>query len=181
MGSITSWIRLEPRGRDDDMTDAVHARVYDPLWMLARQWQMGEFQGEDTGTPVLARWRATEHADHALFRRSDQAEHPAQRAALRRSLDAARSAGRAPAAAQTDERRLAATGGRVRAALPAHDRGAAHVAQLPPRFPVTLRSAAADGCGTRRPRRRDALVLEADGGARARCAQDRGDIPRCQW
>ena len=51
MGSITSWIRLEPRRRDD-MSEAVHARVYDPLWMLARQWQTGEFQGEDTGTPV---------------------------------------------------------------------------------------------------------------------------------
>lgn len=58
MGSITSWVRLEPRCRDDDMTQAVHARIYDPLWMLARQWQTAEFQGEDTGSPVLARWRA---------------------------------------------------------------------------------------------------------------------------
>jgi hypothetical protein len=40
------------------MTDAVHARIYDPLWMLARQWQTGEFQGEDTGSPIVARWRA---------------------------------------------------------------------------------------------------------------------------
>jgi hypothetical protein len=59
MGSITSWIRLEPRCRDDDMQQATRARIYDPLWMLARQWQTAEFQGEDTGTPVLARWRAT--------------------------------------------------------------------------------------------------------------------------
>jgi hypothetical protein len=59
MGSITSWIRLEPRCRDDDMLDSVRARIHDPLWMLARQWQTAEFQGEDTGTPVLARWRAT--------------------------------------------------------------------------------------------------------------------------
>ena len=58
MGSITSWVRLEPRCRDDEMSEAVHARIYDPLWMLARQWQAGEFQGEDTGSPVLARWRA---------------------------------------------------------------------------------------------------------------------------
>ena len=57
MPSITSWIRLEPRCRDDDMQQAVRARIYDPLWLLARQWQIGEFQGEDTGTPVLARWR----------------------------------------------------------------------------------------------------------------------------
>ena len=58
MGSITSWIRLEPRCRDDDLCEAVQARIYDPLWLLARQWQTGEFQGEDTGTPVIARWRA---------------------------------------------------------------------------------------------------------------------------
>ena len=57
MGSITSWIRLEPRCRDDDMNEAVKARIYDPLWLLARQWQVAEFQGEDTGSPVLARWR----------------------------------------------------------------------------------------------------------------------------
>src|SRR6478672_8233515 len=58
MPSITSWIRLEPRSRDDEMTEAVQARVYDAAWMLARQWQTGEFQGEDTGAPVVARWRA---------------------------------------------------------------------------------------------------------------------------
>ena len=57
MGSITSWIRLEPRFRDDEQREAVHARIYDPLWMLARQWQAAEFQGEDSGSPVLARWR----------------------------------------------------------------------------------------------------------------------------
>jgi hypothetical protein len=58
MGSITSWTRLEPRSRDAEMAETVRARVYDPLWLLARQWQVGEFRGEDTGTPVMARWRA---------------------------------------------------------------------------------------------------------------------------
>ncbi len=58
MPSITSWVRLEPRCRDDDMAESVHARIYDPLWMLARQWQAAEFQGEDTGSPMIARWRA---------------------------------------------------------------------------------------------------------------------------
>jgi hypothetical protein len=57
MGSITSWVRLEPRCHDDEQSEAVRARVYDALWMLARQWQAAEFQGEDAGSPVLARWR----------------------------------------------------------------------------------------------------------------------------
>ncbi|MCC5636572.1 hypothetical protein LC593_11995 [Nostoc sp. CHAB 5844] len=29
------------------------ARVADPLWFLTRQWQMGEFHGEDAGSPIL--------------------------------------------------------------------------------------------------------------------------------
>ena len=57
MGSITSWVRLEPRCRDDERDEGVRARIYDALWMLARQWQAAEFQGEDAGSPVLARWR----------------------------------------------------------------------------------------------------------------------------
>ncbi len=46
------WRRLEPRTREDDFTRSVQARVHDPLWMLARQWQLGEFKGEDAGSPV---------------------------------------------------------------------------------------------------------------------------------
>ncbi len=52
MPSITSWTRLEPRARSDAMQDSLQARVHDPLWLLARQWQFGEFQGEDNGSLV---------------------------------------------------------------------------------------------------------------------------------
>lgn len=57
MPSITSWMRLEPRSRNAEMDASLQARIYDPLWLLARQWQLGEFQGEDRGSPVIARWR----------------------------------------------------------------------------------------------------------------------------
>ena len=57
MPSITSWMRLEPRSRSAEMTTSLQARIYDPLWLLARQWQFGEFQGEDNGSPIMARWR----------------------------------------------------------------------------------------------------------------------------
>lgn len=57
MPSITSWMRLEPRSRNAEMRTSLQARIYDPLWLLARQWQLGEFQGEDNGSPVLAHWR----------------------------------------------------------------------------------------------------------------------------
>ncbi len=58
-GSITSWTRLEPQVAGADLAVSSNARVFDPLWFMARQWQMGEFQGEDTGTPVQTRVRAT--------------------------------------------------------------------------------------------------------------------------
>lgn len=37
-----------------DTEEGAAARLLDPLWLLSRQWQMGELQGEDTGTPVRA-------------------------------------------------------------------------------------------------------------------------------
>jgi len=36
------------------MEDGLSAPVRDPLWMLSRQWQVGELRGEDAGSPVRA-------------------------------------------------------------------------------------------------------------------------------
>ena len=57
MASITSWTRLEPRVRRDEPSAGLEARVRDPLWMLARQWQVGEFTAEDAGSPLQVRAR----------------------------------------------------------------------------------------------------------------------------
>jgi hypothetical protein len=67
MASITFWTRLEPFSRLDDIETGLQAQTHDPLWLLARQWQTGEFQGEDAGTPVLAKFRA-ERSPLARFR-----------------------------------------------------------------------------------------------------------------
>jgi hypothetical protein len=40
------------------MRASLEARVADPLWLLARQWQLGEFAATDGGSPVQARLRA---------------------------------------------------------------------------------------------------------------------------
>jgi hypothetical protein len=45
-------LRLEPRQPDYDFDRGVQAEIADPLWFLGRQWQMGEHQGEDAGSPV---------------------------------------------------------------------------------------------------------------------------------
>lgn len=58
-------MRLEPQCRNADMNTGLQARIYDPLWLLARQWQIGEFQGEDNGSPAAARW----HGECARFTR----------------------------------------------------------------------------------------------------------------
>ena len=52
--SVTTWTRLEPRPREGSMQRSLQAQVRDPLWMLARQWQVGEFAGDDSGSPVQA-------------------------------------------------------------------------------------------------------------------------------
>ncbi len=50
--SHTVWSRLQPLPTSDDVSESLQARVADPLWMLARQWQFNEFQGEDAGSPI---------------------------------------------------------------------------------------------------------------------------------
>ncbi len=59
--SITTWNRLEPRSSATPATpgQGLQARVHDPAWMLARQWQLGELAGEDAGSPAAARIRAS--------------------------------------------------------------------------------------------------------------------------
>jgi hypothetical protein len=57
MPSITSWSRIEPLPPGNDVATGLAARTADALWLLARQWQVGEFQAEDGGTPIAARWR----------------------------------------------------------------------------------------------------------------------------
>lgn len=49
------WRRLESATVDPDLAEGLEARVADPLWLLARQWQAGEFRGEDAADPLLVR------------------------------------------------------------------------------------------------------------------------------
>ena len=49
---IRGWNRLEGSPRSNDFDRSMRAEIRDPLWMLSRQWQFGEFQGEDAGSPI---------------------------------------------------------------------------------------------------------------------------------
>lgn len=47
------WLRrLEPIPPFGDLQRGFATEVADPLWMLGRQWELGEHVGEDAGTPV---------------------------------------------------------------------------------------------------------------------------------
>ena len=47
-----SWTRLEPQSVTGDPRPGLEARVHDPLWLLCRQWQLGELEGDDAGSPL---------------------------------------------------------------------------------------------------------------------------------
>ncbi len=49
---FAGWTRIEPRCRSDHATAGLEARTADPLWLLGREWQFGEFRAEDAGSPV---------------------------------------------------------------------------------------------------------------------------------
>ncbi|MCE3555571.1 hypothetical protein LWC33_29520 [Pseudonocardia sp. RS11V-5] len=50
--TVGVWNRLEGRPRTIGFDRALSAEVRDPLWLLTRQWQMGELLGQDAGSPV---------------------------------------------------------------------------------------------------------------------------------
>jgi hypothetical protein len=66
--SKTYFLRTEPRTTVSDLSQGIAARIYDPLWTLGRQWQLGELLGEDAGTPVNAALQA-ETAMLSVYRR----------------------------------------------------------------------------------------------------------------
>jgi hypothetical protein len=56
-----AWTRLEPLSASGDPTPGLEARVFDPLWLLSRQWRLGEFEGEDAGSPLFVEVSGVAH------------------------------------------------------------------------------------------------------------------------
>lgn len=50
--------RLEADPWQNDLASGFRAEVADPAWLLGRQWQLGEHQGEDASSPVRVTYRA---------------------------------------------------------------------------------------------------------------------------
>lgn len=72
--TIVMWNRLEGRPRKENFQRALRAEVRDPLWMLCKQWQVGEFRGDDAGSPIFAKV----HVDTTRITRYQPGDAPAR-------------------------------------------------------------------------------------------------------
>ena len=52
MDGFVTWGRVEPHAQTTDLDVGLAAEVADPLWLLLRQYQLGELTGDDAGSPV---------------------------------------------------------------------------------------------------------------------------------
>lgn len=66
--------RLEARPRTHDFDRALRAEVRDALWMLTKQWQMGEFKADDAGSVVSSKM----YIEKTMLTKYKPAEHPAE-------------------------------------------------------------------------------------------------------
>ncbi len=58
----TYWARLQLDTSYRTLARAHQVQVRDPLWLLARQWQVGEFLGFDGGSPITADYQLQQTA-----------------------------------------------------------------------------------------------------------------------
>src|ERR1700754_2683033 len=73
-----AWSRLEGRPSTNNFDRALRAEVRDALWMLTRQWQMGEFEGDDAGSPVTSKL-CTSTSEVDKYKADDQGVQPFDR------------------------------------------------------------------------------------------------------
>ncbi|WP_336514562.1 hypothetical protein [Pollutibacter soli] len=52
--ALLFWQKIKPSAEITDVAEALRCEIYDPLWMIGRQWQVGEFRAEDAGTAAFA-------------------------------------------------------------------------------------------------------------------------------
>ena len=50
--TITGFARIETSPISPQLDGGLSAPLADPLWLIGRQWQFNELQGEDAGTPI---------------------------------------------------------------------------------------------------------------------------------
>jgi hypothetical protein len=79
--TVVGYNRLEGIPRSTDYGRSLRAEVHDALWMLTRQWQMGEFDAEDTGSAIKTRILA-DHRAMTQFKGNNNMLGPLQSLAI---------------------------------------------------------------------------------------------------
>ncbi len=51
---LLMWQKIQPLLNSGDISETLRCAIHDSLWLLSRQWQMGEFQAEDAGMVAFA-------------------------------------------------------------------------------------------------------------------------------
>ncbi len=60
------FVRLEPSPDERNLNAGFAAEIHDPVWFLARQWQMGEHQGENASSPVAVSYTVRHTPIHPM-------------------------------------------------------------------------------------------------------------------
>ena len=76
--TLPTYIRLEPRPFERNLEAGFAAAIHDPVWFLARQWQMGEHQGENASSPIWVNYELSSRTISAADPRFDPAIIPAE-------------------------------------------------------------------------------------------------------
>lgn len=76
MSSI--YTRLEPCPYERNLEAGFAAAIHDPVWFLARQWQMGEHQGENASSPTWVNYSLNSRAIRSADARFNPMEIPAE-------------------------------------------------------------------------------------------------------
>src|SRR3954462_6131729 len=76
--SITGATRLETQPTSIGMLAGLRAPLADPLWLLSRQWEFNEFQGEAAGTPLRISFSVQGSAVDAFRSGADSQQRPWQ-------------------------------------------------------------------------------------------------------
>jgi len=74
LATMPVFNRLEARPRTHDFDRALRAEVRDALWMLTKQWQMGEFNADDAGSVVSSKI----YLDKTMLTKYQPTDHPAE-------------------------------------------------------------------------------------------------------
>lgn len=84
---LISYVRIEPLTTAKTLKETVKGQVHDALWMLTQQYRVGEFKGEDAGSPMKARVQTQSTKINRFKSRSGEVEEYDQQVPLEAKVE----------------------------------------------------------------------------------------------